>query len=523
MSDHIVKHEQLKEVAVDLWTKAKKRDIEALTYDPNTKTLKGTNSSNADLSVSTTLTDLVSINDRAKFTKDVSVNDAGNTNNLYIGEINGNTSNNRILGYRGLTNKVFVDGYVEKLVVYMSSDLAAGTQVPTKTWVIKKGATRADDRVVKALHTGNGTSLQVETFMDNGTERKCVQINVREEFSSEVYFMVKCPNHALQVCHNIKTQYRDDTINMSEEPSGTADSTINFATNNPSNTAIMHIVGRESITSLAEKLRKTQADSSKYVLQSETTATGGAGSANMVARLDGQGKLDKEMLPAIAINDYFRANDFTHAELSKLTFQNGDVVVVTKDTKTKRYLCVDKDNNTSNLTNAFVELNSKDGIITSVNGQTPGTDGNVTVTAENINMSSTDTTKVKAELDKKISNITLKTGDKKKLTVTKADNTTSDVDLTSAFAADNISYSGTIGGAAKTNVKEAIDALNEEAKKGIKTIKNGRPGTDGNIDVTVAQGGATGITMTFGDGGTAVEIATYMTTAEVNEIKSLFT
>lgn len=423
MSNNIVKHDQLKDIAGDLWTKAKKRDIERFEFDSTTKTLKGKNSVDTTLSIDVALTDLVSINDRAKFTKDVSVNDAGNTNNLYIGEINGNTSNNRILGYRGLTNKVFVDGYVEKLVIYMASDLAAGTQVPTKTWIIKKGATRAEDRVVKALHTGNGTNLQVETFMDNGTERKCVQIPVREEFSSEVYFMVKCPNHALQVCHNIKTQYRDDTINMSVEPSGTTDSTIDFGTNNPANTAIMHVVGRESITSLAEKLRKTQAD----------------------------------------------------------------------------------------------------GIVTKVNNIAPGADGNVTITSENINLSSTNTTTVKAELDKKISNIALHATDKKKLTVTKADRTTSDVDLTEAFKSENISYTGTIGGTAKNNVKEAIDALNEEANKGIKTIKGGRPGTNGDMNVTVAESGATGITMTFGTtGGTPVQIATYMTTDEVNQIKALF-
>lgn len=424
MSNNIVKHGQLEDIAGDLWTKAKKRDIERFEFDSTTKTLKGKNSVDTTLSIDVALTDLVSINDRAKFTKDVSVNDAGNTNNLYIGEINGNTSNNRILGYRGLTNKVFVDGYVEKLVIYMASDLAAGTQVPTKTWIIKKGATRAEDRVVKALHTGNGTNLQVETFMDNGTERKCVQIPVREEFSSEVYFMVKCPNHALQVCHNIKTQYRDDTINMSVEPSGTTDSTIDFGTNNPANTAIMHVVGRESITSLAEKLRKTQAD----------------------------------------------------------------------------------------------------GIVTKVNNIAPGADGNVVVNADNIKYNAdTNAKTVKAVLDEKVSNITLKANDKKKLEITKANGSTSDVDLTEAFKANNVTYGKQIAGANKATVEDAIDALVAENGKSVKTIKNGRPDVQGNIDVTVAEGGATGITMTFGTtGGTPVQIATYMTTDEVNQIKALF-
>ena len=78
-----------------------------------------------------------------------------------------------------------------------------------------------------------------------------------------------------------------------------------------------------------------------------------------------------------------------------------------------------------------------------------------------------------------------------------------------------------IGGAAKNNVKEAIDALKDEANKGIKSIKGGRPNTNGELDVTVNTAG-NGIAMTFGNSNTPVTIAPYMTDAEVNEIKALF-
>lgn len=421
MSNNIVKHDQLSEIASELWTKAKKRDIEALAYDPNTKTLKGTNSSNADLSVSTTLTDLVSINDRAKFTKDVSVNDAGAATNINIGTVDNNQSKDRIVGYRGLTSKKFVDNYIEKLVVHTKSDLDDDTNTTWKVWSVKKGTNRDEDRIVKAYHNNGTISALSKTLSVNGVSRKCIEIPIREEFDSETYFLVKCTSHPMQVVVDIKQDFRADVINISEEPSSTPGSTIRFNTNSDNNTAIIHLVGRESITSLAEKLRKTQAD----------------------------------------------------------------------------------------------------GIVAKVNNIAPGADGNVTVTAENIDISPTNTTKVKAELDKKISNIALKTGDNKQLTITKADNTTSDVNLTEAFKADNISYSGQIGGAAKNNVKEAIDALKDEANKGIKSIKGGRPNTNGELDVTVNTAG-NGIAMTFGNSNTPVTITTYMTDAEVNEIKALF-
>ena len=128
----------------------------------------------------------------------------------------------------------------------------------------------------------------------------------------------------------------------------------------------------------SKRLEEIDTASGNYVLQSETTTTGGAGNANKVARLGGDGKLDANMLPAIAINEYFTATDFTHDALSRLTFQNGDVVVVTKGNKAKRYLCVDKEHNTTDLRNAFVELNDKSGVVTGVEGRT----GNVTLELE---------------------------------------------------------------------------------------------------------------------------------------------
>lgn len=519
MSDNIVKHSQLKDIAGDLWDKAKKRDITALEYETATKTIKGKNNSNPDLSISAVLSNLASIDERTSFKKDVSVDTAGTTNNLYIGEIDGDQSQNRILGYRNLTSSAFVDGYVSELIVYAKSDLDVDTLTTWHVWAIKKEATKEQDTVKATYHQDN---VPVKSITINGNAVKCVRFAINQAFSEAVYFMARCTSHQVKTCIPSNV-YKPDVVNMSVPPGNTIGQTFQWNTNEPNNTAIMHLVGRESISSLAEKIRNTQADSSKYVLQSETTNTGGdAANANQVVRLGSDGKLNANMLPAIAVNEYFTAPDFTQTELAKLPFQNGDVVVVTKADKTKRYLCIDKDHHLNDLTNAFVELNSKDGIITSVNSQTPGADGNVTVTAEHIKITASSQTNVKQELDKKISNITLNTGDKKKLTVTKADNITSEVDLTEAFKAENISYTGTIGGVAKNHVKEAIDALITENGKAVKKVSGCAPGEDGNIVVTAKKTDAN-IALSFGTGGTDVELFSYMTTSEVEQIKALFT
>ena len=415
MSNHIVKHGQLEDIAGDLWTKAKKRDITALEYEADTKTIKGKNPDNPSLAISAQLTDLVSINDRAKFKKDVSVDKAGTANNLHIGTLDGDQSQNRILGYRGLTSASFVDNYVSELIVYAKSDLAENTQTNWNVWAIKKSDTKEQDTVKATFHKNN---VQVKSITINGRAEKCVRFAIDREFDEEVYFMVRCVSHQVKTSLPSNT-HKPDVVNISEPPGDREGQTFSWTTNEPNNTAIMHLVGRESISSLAEKLRKTQAD----------------------------------------------------------------------------------------------------GIVTKVNNIAPGADGNVTVTAEHIKTAASSTTNVKQELDKKISNITLKTGDNKKLTVTKADGQNSDVDLTEAFKANNVAYNKQIAGTNKATVDDALDALN----KGVKKINNGTPDNQGNINVVVNQGGTTGITMTFGsNGGRPVEIATYMTPEEVTAIKELF-
>lgn len=425
MSNNIVKHDQLKDIAGDLWTKAKKRDIERFEYDSGTKTIKGKNSTDATLSINVELTDLVSINDRAKFKQDVSVDSAASINNLHIGTLNGAHNRDRFSGCRSMTSKSFVDGYVNHLLVVLDDALNVNDPTNWKVWAIKKGATRNADVVFKAYHTNALIPSTVQRYTIQNQTVKCAKITIDEEFRDEVYFIVQCNGQPVRVMTNLPPEHAGDVVNLSKAPGNTPNSTIDWDQYNADqNMVALCLVGRESITSLAEKLRKTQAD----------------------------------------------------------------------------------------------------GIVTKVNNIAPGADGNVTVTAEHIKTAASSITNIKQELDKKISNITLKTGDNKKLTVTKADGTTSDVDLTEAFKSENISYTGTIGGTAKNNVKEAIDALNEEAKKGVKKINNGTPDDQGNIAVTVNQTGTTGITMSFGANGDApVIVATYMTQDEVNQIKGLFT
>lgn len=419
MSNNIVKHDQLKDIAGDLWTKAKKRDIERFEFDSTTKTLKGKNSVDTALSIDVALTDLVSINDRAKFKQDVSVDDAKTVSNSNIGNINGPVSSGRrTTGYRGLTSKLFTDGYVKLLRVYLPEN-ASGT-INTHVWMIKKGDSKAEDRF---LEPKINQPLQV---LSSGAKRY-VDVTIERTFETETFFVLRTEGEQqIQGVKNIKSDFIDDIINVNDNFNPhTPNENANWNNFNPNTEFVGHMElhGRTGIVDISKRLE---------------------------------------------------------------------------------------------------EIAMGNGTVKTVNNIAPGANGNVVINADNIKYANGSNKDVKQVLDEKVSNIVLKATDKKKLTVTKADNTTADVDLTEAFKANNVAYGKQIAGANKATVEDAIDALVAENGKSVKTIKNGAPDAQGNIDVTVAEGGTEGIKVTFGTGGTAVKIATYMTADEVTAIKNLF-
>lgn len=373
MSNNIVKQSQLKEIIDYSWTKTKERYDNAFVDAeiPATEkkiTFRKANNTTKDVN----LTDYARLQDKNNFKQDVSVNNAANINNTHIGTVNGAMSRDRFLAYRGLTSKSFIDGYVHSIIVYIDGSVQNDTASTWKVWAINKKQNKNSDTINILLHTSYQGA--VETLNIDGTDRKIVRIPVDRTFNEEVYFLLRTTTQNIQAMTQISSQYIEDVINVPHDQSSTPNENVNYNDNATNNTITMHLVGRESIKSLSEKLDKVNADGGLYVKKEEVSTTS---VANKVVRLGADGKLDKGMLPSIAINDYFTVSTFNDVQLRTITYENGDIVVAT-DTS-KRYLCINK--GTSNATTEFIELNSKDGIITSINGYRPGADGNIVVTA----------------------------------------------------------------------------------------------------------------------------------------------
>lgn len=367
----------LNSFATKFWTKIKEKynvsfkDV-TLTADKKLKFTKIEGANTVDID----LVDYAKLTDKSEFKQDVSADNVAILSNRHIGTSFGSDSKNRSLGFRQLTTNSFSDRYIDHIRVYVSDTDNTSTSSRWFVWAIKKGANgKEGDTVAKVIC--NDQTFTVSTVTENSVEKKFVKIPVNQSFENDVYFIVRCATHKLEVVSEIDNKYREDVVNMNGgQPPLVQDQLINWdaGVNSKNNTALMYLFGRESIGTLSLKLNKLNSDSGLYVKQEETTKTGGTeNEANKVVRLGDNGKLNENMLPSIAINEYFPIEQFTHDKLNEIKerFENGDVVVVTGENadKGKRFLCVNKQENPNDFTKGFVELNSKDGIVKSVNGK----------------------------------------------------------------------------------------------------------------------------------------------------------
>ena len=365
----LINKTRLERFATGLWAKIKERYDVAFknaTISPGTGNEKHITFEriNGQTPLKVSLEDYARLQDRNEFKKDVSVNDAANINNTHIGTVNGAMSRDRFLAYRGLTSKSFIDGYVHSIIVYIDGSVQNDTASTWKVWAINKKQNKNSDTINTLLHTAYQGA--VETLNIDGTDRKIVRIPVDRTFNEEVYFLLRTTTQNIQAMTQISSQYIEDVINVPHDQSSTPNANVNYNDNATNNTITMHLVGRESIKSLSEKLDKVNADGGLYVKHSETVNTGGTNNANKVVKLDGQGKLSESMLPAIAINEFISVSGATWQEsIITSEYQNGDVIF--HENTQKRYLCVDKTKPFAN--GRFVELNSKDGVVQSVNGK----------------------------------------------------------------------------------------------------------------------------------------------------------
>lgn len=353
----------LQKFATKLWDKIKDRyddafvDAEIPTEEKKITFTKRKNGATKDVS----LEKYARLQDRNKFEKDVSVDDAGYADNSKMGQATSTVDpSQRTIGARNLSSALFTDGFVSKLRVYVADSVTTNPYI--HIWAINKKSTKTQDTTNEKLAGG---SVQIHGEVGN----KYIDIPINKTFTNDVYFVLRTSESSnFKAIDNIPHSFADDVINLVDTtPPNVANRPLTWEGANTTKTGKFELYGRMGIVDLNKKIEKVSADSSLYVLKSETTATGGNGNAGKVAKLGNDGKLSESMLPAIAINDFISVSAATWGEeaLNGKEFQNGDTIF--HEQTQKRYLCINKD--AANFNDRFVELNSKDGVVQSVNGK----------------------------------------------------------------------------------------------------------------------------------------------------------
>lgn len=381
----LINKTRLQEFATGLWTKIKGRydgTFKGVTLED--RTLKFTKADGTTQTVDVELTNFAKYNEQTNFDGDVTVNDAELKNNLSVGTKSGTVNpSRRSLGARNLSSGLFTDGYVSKFRIYLDNNFSS-QQIAVHVWAIKKGSTKQADRTAKnKIHNGTQATVQ------SGNNRKWVDIPINDTFADDTYFIFRTGSPVnVEAISNVSGSNAEHVVNLVDTtPPNTADQALTWEGEITNTTAYIEIFGRLGIKGLNEKINQVKADGSQYVKVTDTTDGTGVGShSGKVLKLGDDGKIKKEVLPAIALNEFITidSQDFNENALTGHEYQNGDVIFNSRTQK--RYLCIDSNNNT--FANRFIELNDKTGVVTSINSETG--DVNLSVVEEG------DVVKVKA-------------------------------------------------------------------------------------------------------------------------------
>ena len=392
---NLINKTRLQKFATDFWAKIKDRYDDAfvnaeITQSTDTEKKIKFTKKKGGATVDVDLADYARLQDRNEFKKDVSVDDAGYADNSKMGQATSTVNpSQRTIGARNLSSALFTDGFVSKLRVYVEDSVTIEPYI--HIWAINKNSTKTQDTTNKKLE---GRRVSVQGTAGN----KYIDIPINETFTNDVYFILRTSESLnFKAIDNIDPSFADDVINLVPTTPPTT-GTLNWGNAITTKTGKFELYGRIGIVDLNKKIEKVSADSSLYVKQDEVSTTS---VANKVVRLGADGKLDKDMLPSIAINEYFEITDFTDSALQGKRYENGDVAVVTGSgaNSGKRYLCINK--GTSNATTEFIELNSKDGAVLSVNGRSGAVELNLEATDDKfkLKISGTGGAEVVKELD----------------------------------------------------------------------------------------------------------------------------
>ena len=185
-------YEQIKSILLDLWNKAKARDISSFLYSKdkatNTKTLKAKRADGSLGDIDIDISDLASqtLNntfDGENIFKDIYIKDTVLT---YVNNENATLSMGGEDQYSGVRELVIpANTYVSSIIIGLSNDLAIGDTVTG----INVGTIGTDNVVLEHLITRGTSRVEANSYSVLSSSKIAV-IPINRSFDRDIYFMV---------------------------------------------------------------------------------------------------------------------------------------------------------------------------------------------------------------------------------------------------------------------------------------------------------------------------------------------
>lgn len=238
-----------------------------------------------------------------------------------------------------------------------------------------------------------GTSTAIENTYSEISCSKIISVPINRIFDKEVYFMVGAKGM-------VWNEARYANVTASGGNDGMPSVGTRLYPNNTNYVGKTLIIGQGlSIQEGFEKAINT------YNTVNQATSVGGNDHVGKLVKLSSNGKLDESLIPAIALNEVIAATDKNNALTMIGTgvgqINRGDIVTL-GDGSIHIYKGRPSGQADNNFDRDFLSLSVGNGTVKRVNSVAPGSDGNVTIVAANIEYHAGSNINMKEAIDGKV-------------------------------------------------------------------------------------------------------------------------
>ena len=285
--------------------------------------------------------------------------------------------------------RVSANTFVDKIIIGLGDGIDVGTEVIG----VNIGVVGVDNNTVIEHLMVQGTSTAIENTYSEISCSKIISVPINRIFDKEVYFMVGAKGM-------VWNEARYANVTASGGNDGMPSVGTRLYPNNTNYVGKTLIIGQGlSIQEGFEKAINT------YNTVNQATSVGGNDHVGKLVKLSSNGKLDESLIPAIALNEVIAATDKNNALTMIGTgvgqINRGDIVTLGDGSIHiyKGRLSGQADNN---FDRDFLSLSVGNGTVKRVNSVAPGSDGNVTIVAANIEYHAGSNINMKEAIDGKV-------------------------------------------------------------------------------------------------------------------------